>query len=239
MAKNFSTAMGADRENIPWQGIDLAARVGRAQGKCLDREHLLHAEAITVNLAVYCPDDALDDVGRMLKIERYFGEPDATYRERLKAGWDTWELAGLPEAIVRSLNAYGIIDVTIYRWDEWPTPDDWFSKFYVVLGPSMPYEAQIWGTFSWGDPSTWGSTATVNDVRAIWKQIIKWKAPHGVPVAIILNFGDGFVWGVDVWGNNVWGGTAVVWPLFNGWGESWVFWGGFNWGNGKWNNGEL
>jgi hypothetical protein len=31
----------------------------------------------------------------------------------------------------------------------------------------------------------------------------------------------------------------VIWPLTNMWGDPWVIWGLFRWGNGKWQNGEL
>lgn len=66
----------------------------------------------------------------------------------------------------------------------------WYSRFWVVLGPDF-------GTFAWtplrmpfvlGYPTTLGSTATPEEIAAVKRQILKWKAPHAYPVKVILKF---------------------------------------------------
>jgi len=62
------------------------------------------------------------------------------YRARLQAAWDTWEIAGSPDAIVASLHAYGIPDVEVLREEEglgYDNDGDWYSRFDVYLGPDF------------------------------------------------------------------------------------------------------
>jgi len=62
-----------------------------------------------------CQDEALLDLGATYVIEQFPGEPNATYRVRLKHAWPTWGEAGLRDAIIDSLQAYGLGDVEVYE----------------------------------------------------------------------------------------------------------------------------
>lgn len=228
----------------------------RALGGAQDGELVLLRVAALCRLAAFCPDDALDAVGAWLNIERFPGEADGTalppsgYRGRLLAAWDTWSQAGSAQAIIDSLNAWGIPDVAVFGTPEWPyiNPLDgatWikgsYSNIWIVLGPNFGTTGigpQLWGQFNWGDPGmTWGSTATPSQIAQVEGQILKWKFASALPVMVILNFGGGIVWGISQWGgSDTWGdGTGpspCQWVMSNVWGSD-MIWGEFNWGNAR------
>lgn len=244
----FEQARREEAEAIPWIGGPRGAQEQATLGRAQDDEITLLKEAVRMQAGPFtCPDDALDIIGKDFGIPRFPGEADGTaptdatdpstgsgYRGRLCNAWATWELAGTKAAIIASLHAFGFDDasVSIYEFFEWPTPDGWWSKFYVVLrsGGFFSVSPLLWGSFQWGEV-TWGTTATTADIRQIVGQILKWKSAHSLPVKVVLWF-DGEIWGPMVWGDSVWGGTSAAWRLANLWGNT--IWGGFNWGNGTW-----
>jgi hypothetical protein len=146
------------------------------------------------------PADALHFQGQGFDIERFAGESDELYDARLQRAWETHRLAGTASAIVESLHAYGITDVAIVEdWEGHFAPGDWYSRFWVVLGPDFGTLAlkPLAMPFSLGEV-TLGTTATVDQVHAIKRQVLKWKDTHGYPVGVILRFGDAPVLGMDL-----------------------------------------
>jgi len=83
------------------------------------------------------------------------------------------------------------VDVTNSpRWN--PTPSNWYSMFWVVLGPDFGvfgFEPLLL-PFVPGPNVTVGSTATPEQIHAIKQQIIKWKSAHGYADGVILYFPD-------------------------------------------------
>ncbi len=241
MAPTFVSVRLAELRD-PMNGPQAQA-LARALGSAQDDEMARLRVAALARLPLYCPDDALDGVGRWLNIERFPSETDDAYRDRIKEAWATWKIAGSADAIVKSLQAYGITDVQVVSDYDFGSTHD-YSMFVVILGPdfgTLAFEEQTWGTFSWGDDSTWGSTATEEQRDQIIGQILKWKSAHSVPVFVCLDFGGGFIWGVSEWGDaSTWGDPdPCLWYLANIWGESMV-WGESVWGTGRWyapNNG--
>lgn len=195
----------------------------RVFGDEQDRELALLRAAALSRLPATCPDDGLDLLGQAFVLPRFPGESNDSYRARLAAAWPTYEVAGAPDALTESLRAYGFQDVTIARAENFFYATFWYSAFIVALGPdfgSTGITADAWGSFTWGDPlKTWGSTATPSQLGAVVRQILKWKAAHGMPIGITLVFG----------------GTppdALV-PLVNTWGDEFT-WGSTPWGTGRW-----
>jgi hypothetical protein len=231
--RGFVEARLADLRPIRWLS-GLWEGVAKTLGAAQDEESATLKAAVSMRVGPHAPDDILHLLAVNFGLPLFYSEEFASLRARISEAFPTWEEAGLPDAIIRSLNAFGVTDVTVKNWADWPTPDNWYSKFWVVLGPGMPWITQRWGFFNWGDSETWGTSATAAEINAVLGQVVFWKSPQSLPVAVINTFGDGLVWGVDAWGSTTWGGQSVVWPLANMWGEEWVKWGSFNWGNGKW-----
>ncbi len=196
-----------------------AAVFGAAQ----DEELALLRVAALSRLPATCPDDGLDLLGQTFVLERVPDESHDSYRARLQAAFSTYELAGAPDALEASLRLYGFEDITIVRAENFFYEAINYSAFGVELGPDFGttgITADAWGAFPWGDPlKTWGSTATPSQLSAVVRQILKWKAAHGLPLAFTLLFGgtppDAAITLVNVWGGFPWGGGSV-------------------WGTGRW-----
>jgi hypothetical protein len=199
------------------QGRGIVRVLGRAQ----DVEQAKLTDAVLIRYPLRTPIDALDHLGASSNIERFTGEPNGTpvpptnYHGRLVGRWDTWIKAGSAQGIIDSLNYYGIADVTVAQdWQTGIVPGAWYSRFDVILGPTLPYTPMILGVWVLGESGTLGSSATVLEVKAIKRQILKWKSAHSYPVRIILDFGavaaSGF--GPDA-------GDMAVWHLGKLFGE--------------------
>jgi hypothetical protein len=230
--RGFVAARLADLRPIRWLS-GLWEGVAKTLGAAQDEESATLKATVSMRVGPHAPDDILHLLAVNFGLPLFYNETFESLRGRIVEAFPTWEEAGLPEAIVRSLRAYGIDGVDVKHFADWPTPDNWFSKFYVVLSVT-PWITQRWGFFEWADSETWGTSATAAEKNAVLGQVVFWKSPQSLPVSIINTFGDGLVWGVDVWGSTTWGGQSVIWPLANLWGADWVKWGAFNWGNGKW-----
>lgn len=69
----------------------------------------------------------------------------------------------------------------------------WWSLFWVELEAPGPFNWQprAWGLFDYAEGSTWGSTATVNEVELARSIIRKWKSAHGVCESIFVRWPSG------------------------------------------------
>lgn len=71
----------------------------------------------------HCPADGLAVIGVDRQIQRAFDESDASYAQRLRAAWETWEWAGTGPGIRAGLNACGIPS------EPWPTDTAWTTEW--------------------------------------------------------------------------------------------------------------
>ncbi|MEP7123140.1 MAG: hypothetical protein ABJE95_19585 [Byssovorax sp.] len=183
---------------IPWlgnaRGIAFEGTLGAEQ----DAELARLKDAARMSASPFlCPDDALDRMGADFDIERFDGEANGTttsgYRGRLCAAWTTWQKAGSPQAVIDSLIAYGLLEVAVVQDFEGNYfQGDMYNRFEVRLGPHFgalgfqplvaPFIPDAEGTI------TGGSTATLREIQAIKRQILKWKAAHSYPVRVALQF---------------------------------------------------
>lgn len=209
MSGNFSTARLA--ELAPELDGPEGQALARALGSAQDDETALLRVAVLSRLATLCPDDALDGVGQWLQIERFDDEPDDIYRARLTVAWDTWAKAATAQAIIDSLVSYGFEDVVVKQdFEGHFASGDWYSSFWVfllpaplvfpfflgaTLGESVRDVAPLIAPFT--TPCTGGSTASISHIRAVKKQVLKWKAAQSYPVKITVVFSGAIVGGVN------------------------------------------
>lgn len=73
-----------------------------------------------------------------------------------------------------------------WNWDA----SGWPSTFLIIdCSSGSPFAAEnVWGTGTWGDGGTWGSTATVSQVNAMQSICALWKDAGPALRTIILNF---------------------------------------------------
>ncbi len=186
----FRDARENETVTIPWLG-EFAAAIEAAYGRGQDVDLELLKEGMLARWPTTCPEDALDRVGVTFGLPRLgVDETNESYRGRLLKVWETWIWAGTRLAIIKSIQAWGIPDVEVYRdHDGHFASGFWYSRFWVVLGPNYGTKALQPLTAPFVTPATGGTTATSAQVAEIKRQILFWKAPHGYPVKIILRFG--------------------------------------------------
>jgi len=231
----FAASRVEDMQPIRWLGA-LAEAIAQTIGTAQDEEVDTLKASASFGAPAYCPDDAIPRLADIFRMPTFAGYTPAKLRELCRQAFPIWEEIGLPQAIVRALQTFGIPTVQVFNYSDWPTADEWFSKFYVAIGGL--FGPLNWGAFNWGDAS-WGSTATVVERRIVQRLIVFCKSPQSLPVGVIVDLGGGMIWGLHEWNSEVWGGEAIFWPLANLWGADWVHWGGVLWGTGRWITGEL
>lgn len=179
------------------------------------------------------PSDALPVIAHERNIRRVAMETDDSFRIRLANAWVLWGEAGTVTFADNALEPLGLdpADVTIMAQKDWTAPPDttdFFSRFWVICEDPAPWTQLLWGGFVWSDGSTWGSSATHDEVISSIQVIWDWKAGHEVPVSILLAW-DWF-WGWGVWGApaGVWGTHIATWPAGKFWGVGYpsFVWGG-------------
>lgn len=162
----------------------------------------------------FSPVDALPYLGEDRQIDRYPGDSDDTYRNRLIGAWDAWAVAGNEEAIVSQLESYGLTNIEIHSarngWD-WDSaaPGDWshgvggaanWSRFWVVIKghPWLASNALDAGT-------ALGLTATLEEVAAVRAIVEKWRAAEAICPWVIV------VLDVTAWNAGLPNGTWYDW----------------------------
>jgi hypothetical protein len=135
----------------------------------------------------------LQRIGETRDIERYAGESDAGYCERLAAAFPTWTAAGTPDAIIRQLNAFGLPDVAIYEEYAYgiTSASEYGWRFVVLLGPSfgsLGWTAPVLGTCTLGEDQLGVTGITSLQRDAIKRIVLKWKQVFSFPLRILFLF---------------------------------------------------
>jgi hypothetical protein len=214
----------------PWIAGHDGAAVQTALGHDQDAHVKSLEDAAKMASPFLCADDALDAVGRRFSIPRLPGEPNGTapvgglggtggtgYRGRLCAAWSTWQFAGTATGVINAIQAYGIPDVVVLPVYQSPAPiapessSTSYSEFYVKLGPNFGttgIAALILGSWILGS-ALLGSTMTANQLADLKRLILRWKATHGLPIKLLLDFGSG------------WTSGATWYPIGRTLGDTW------------------
>lgn len=173
------------------------------------------------------PADALPIIGHERQIERVQPDTNAAYRTRLMQAWDLWTEAGTPGYGGWVFEPWGIADADVYARAQ--APDGWcvgsptadISRFSLLVDdPSPAWTQALWGTAppTWGIGWTWGSSATLSDIQAVYKLVWAYKAAHEVPIMVVLAWGD--CWGWGAWGTGTWLTESIYWEMGQYWGGS-------------------
>lgn len=174
-------------------------------------EHALRAGWVGDSLGPAA--DAHGVAGAELSLPKYPSETPTQYKLRLTRAWDDWPKAGHESVIIAQLASAGFPGAEIYYAS--PVDSHW-SKFYVVypIG-THPVTAAgpDWGSFTWGDGTTYGPIGiSAEDLSALRNIILKFKPAHYICGGLVFqltgwSYGTGPSWGDP---GLVWGGESAV-----------------------------
>jgi hypothetical protein len=156
-------------------------------------------------------------IGQTRAIDRYPGETDAQYCERLSKAFSSHIKRGTPNAIIEQLKAFGFVDVVVfeeYNGGFYAEPtDDYGWRFVVVIGPnfgSVGWLGALVGTAVVGVDTVGLGNGTALQLAAIKRLIIQWKQAFAIPLRFVLVFGDAPIVGLAIVGGAVVGGGQTT-----------------------------
>jgi hypothetical protein len=156
-------------------------------------------------------------IGRTRELDRYPGETDAGYCERLAIAFPTHQKAGTPNAIVDQLRSFGFVDVVVFEEYEggfYAEPTDEYGwRFVVVLGPNfgtVGWLGCLVGTAVVGTSTVGLGNGTTQQLAGIKRLIIQWKQAFAIPLRFVLVFGDPPIVGLAIVGGAVVGGGQTT-----------------------------
>lgn len=129
--------------------------------------------------------DGLGISGKELSLPRYPGETWIQYHARLQRAWDDWQHAGHESSILGQLAAAGFPGAVIYSPQNSDfSPTGYWSQFRVFYPQgthSVTGQGPKWGSFSWGDGTTYGPVGISAQQLAALRSIIrKFKPGHWI-----------------------------------------------------------
>lgn len=144
-------------------------------------------------------ESGLKLIGAERQMPRYPAETNIQYKDRLRDAWTAYVSAGNFNAIVDQLAHFGLTAEIWEQTQEGPAPAhdsaniwDWddntakWSRFWTVI-TGHPYVKLVWGEFAYGDEgTTWGTSATEEDVQTVRDIIRHWKEAHVVFPHILI-----------------------------------------------------
>jgi hypothetical protein len=164
--------------------------------------------------------DRLREIGRTREIERYPGETDAQYCERLANAMPAHRARGTPSAIISQLEAFGYTEVEVleeYNGDLSPGASEYGWRFVVIVrlrDSSLGWPGWIVGSGVVGTVTVGLGTGTAIQIATTKRIIIKWKQVFALPMRLLIIFGDPPIVGSMVVGGMTLGeGTVIEEPM--------------------------
>jgi hypothetical protein len=151
------------------------------------------------------PVESLSPKGNERQIERYPGDTDEIYKERVAGAWVAWSQAGTVPGMLSQLTAAGF-DAEIKECRDWDWDGDTAnrSRFWVILH-NTGWTPRLWGDgHVWG-VGVWGVDAPIEEVNLLVRIVMKWKPGHMVPIIIVVL--DEAAWAADQ-PDGTWGDAA-------------------------------
>ena len=150
-------------------------------------------------------------------------EDETLHRLRLQHAWTIWQISGSQQGHVEELSWTGLGVTKCYRRAEFSTPPpvgsvyvqdfarEVWSQFDILVREPMAVGPLIWGSFTWGQSYTWGTTMSLSDVRLLRRLIRDHKSAHDTCTYLYFDFASGAIFGTFVWGDGTrWGGVGDV-----------------------------
>ncbi|MDB4929450.1 MAG: hypothetical protein JWM10_1934 [Myxococcaceae bacterium] len=194
---------------------------GASQGTMKDRVVTLAVDAVDAGLVLRAPADALPLLGADVALDQLPDETTDSYRTRIAGAWETWRWAGTETALRLVATQLGADPVVIVTAHTWPMgrPDLWARWWLLVRDvdlPHTPAPEDPWGTGTWGDGGTWGSTVPPEGVAQVQRAFRKFTNARDAGWVRIA-FGDTDYWGDPdgTFAHGTWGDSApfVEWRI--------------------------
>lgn len=172
----------------------------------------------------HCPEDALPYYASDVAIPRFRTDTPGELRERLKDPWNFWATVGTEDGPgglrdVLGILGFGTGDLDTVFGDAKSgftfDGSDWWSRFWILARQNHGFSLHTtWNTqttalTTWDDAAsqwTWDCTAAGDIVAQAREFVWTYKWAFGVPIALYLKFGNGYLW--DEWlflgPNNTW-----------------------------------
>lgn len=203
----------------PWLQKGWGRKVLEEVGGAIDDQRDRLNQAVKARFPAYAPADALPQIGKDRTLLRGPTDTDATYGERLRTAWTTWELAGGHKGLLTQLYASGFTTANIIQKNGRYTSIDGAGTvtFTDFVGPFVfdyrdaSYYNQFAILFPADVPSVVAGSA---DAATIHKLARAWKPGKAMYMGIFVITGTP-VWGwptTRTWGTDNWasGGSRYI-----------------------------
>jgi hypothetical protein len=143
------------------------------------------------------PEDAVARVGAGRALPRYPTESAADYALRIEDAWTTWRKAGTDMGLIDELARFGFTATieTPRTWN-WDNDAANWSRVWVVISVHPWTGARGWGTSLWNGGTTWGSTASAEEGRAL-RAIVRKMLPANVKLEHIIVVMNAVTWAAE------------------------------------------
>lgn len=189
-----------------------------AIGTVLDGVAEWSIEAVLASMPGYGTTDALYLIGKDMQIDRGPTETDDHYIARLQGAIDSHRVRGSPVELLKQLAAWfspsvatpirlvsnngvwheidlntlvvtkTVVSPSNWEWDAFASAR-WWRGWVIIDASAAPWTRDLWDLVgTWGDGGTWGSDASVDQVKQIQRWVEKWKPGHIACMNIIVVF---------------------------------------------------
>lgn len=217
------------RISPPWLQRDWAGGFMRAAGAELDEmvaEMIQARRAMMPGIAAASSfDDALAFIGSERQLERGPSETSASYGERLRLAWDTWQRAGSHKALLEQLRIAGFpaVSTNLFsiqrsgrrcRLDGAGTLVITDGAIWTFDGKPPEAYAQMGLLFLADQPDlTWTEGDGFSAEAARFNRIVhRWRGPAKAEFMGTHIVVSGSYWGDMTWGSFTWGGVGRFIP---------------------------
>lgn len=156
-------------------------------------------------------------IGRTRAMDRYPGETDAQYCERLALAFPSHQKRGTPNAIIEQLNAFGLPEVRVFEEYEHGITgaSDYAWRFITVIGPNygtLGWKANKLGSWVLGQDMLGISGATQQQLLTVGRITLDWRQAFSFPLSVVFLFDDAVPLGLWVMGETILGqgGSATL-----------------------------
>ena len=177
-------------------------------------------DAVKQRFVELAADDSLPFLGAAANIQRYPSDTTTGFKERIRAAWETWTLAGVESTITSELQRYlSTITWLIIENRDWSPdlpPDSnsaWWSRFWLFATGTPWSNDGTWSSAgTWDDDGTWDSTASLAEIATIRSILKKWKPAHTINknIVVALNNNVDFYGPFGTWNNGTWDSDGAI-----------------------------